>query len=657
MLPQQTWRVRIEGEVQPMAVVALLMALPPNVRWLELAVTPCAGPLLPALARFTNLQRLDITSNAADIGPIAALALLPQLSLDYRRMPVMNADASVDDSVVEQLPRSAPPALAAATALHNLELRVAWSGDVAALCRGLPALRQLSWGSEPLSGMTALTHIDLLHAYEAMQQPTSQRSPGWADLQPELMLQVAALLGNEDRLSLMHTCSHWYATVAAGPLDLLPAAVLVCPPLELTQLEEEQMPVGYNVSVGDYVTHTYYADAARMRGLISRAARLPPRMLHVRIEGEAQPTAVAAMLLALPSTVRSLDLGVSPCDGPLLPALALFSGLQCLTITGRCIDVQWDIGPPAVLAPLRELWLDHRRPPRPNNDGTLERSEVEQLSRAVQQALAAATALHTLELRVTWSDEAAAQCRALPALRCLRLHLYYCTDEDAAAAVVMLQQLTQLTGLTLGIFCDAGSELDYDYPGGSDDWEHCVQLEPLAGLTALTELCLVEVVEPPPDFSQLPNLRRLSVTAGGYEPFDWGSQTLAGLAALTRVEIAQGNYGMELPAMQHPASQRSPGWADLQPELLLQVAALLGNEDRLSLMHTCSHWYAAIATGPPDLLPAEVLACPPLELAQLNQDAIGPLLYLDDFIRQANSSDTDSTLSLVSRAAQLPPQT
>ena len=31
--------------------------------------------------------------------------------------------------------------------------------------------------------------------------------------------------------------------------------------------------------------------------------------------------------------------------------------------------------------------------------------------------------------------------------------------------------------------------------------------------------------------------------------------------------------------MQH-ASQRSPGWADLQPELLLQVAALLGNEDR-----------------------------------------------------------------------------
>lgn len=31
--------------------------------------------------------------------------------------------------------------------------------------------------------------------------------------------------------------------------------------------------------------------------------------------------------------------------------------------------------------------------------------------------------------------------------------------------------------------------------------------------------------------------------------------------------------------MQH-ASQRSPTWADLQPELLLHVVALLGNEER-----------------------------------------------------------------------------
>lgn len=105
--------------------------------------------------------------------------------------------------------------------------------------------------------------------------------------------------------------------------------------------------------------------------------------------------------------------------------------------------------------------------------------------------------------------------------------MYHCTDDDAVAAVDMLHRLTQLTGITLAIHCHGRSELDYDCPGGDDWWDHCVQLEPMAGLTALTELCLVEVVKLPPDFRQLSNLRRLSVTEGrsyGFKDFEWGSE-------------------------------------------------------------------------------------------------------------------------------------
>ena len=39
---------------------------------------------------------------------------------------------------------------------------------------------------------------------------------------------------------------------------------------------------------------------------------------------------------------------------------------------------------------------------------------------------------------------------------------------------------------------------------------------------------------------------------------------------------------------------------------------------RLSLMHTCGRWYAAIAAGPPHLLPAAVLACPALDIDSLS---------------------------------------
>lgn len=122
----------------------MLFMLPPDVRWLELAVPRCAGPLLPALASFRHLQELTISGNAADVswdvGPAAALAPLRTLCLDYRR--------HIDDypefeSYVEMLPPSTQRALCAATTLHSLELRVSWGDEVAQLCLALPGLRDL----------------------------------------------------------------------------------------------------------------------------------------------------------------------------------------------------------------------------------------------------------------------------------------------------------------------------------------------------------------------------------------------------------------------------------------------------------------------------------------------------------------------------------
>lgn len=132
--------------LQPTAVVAALFMLPAGVRWLELDVSPCAGLLLPALARFTRLQELIIT-NGADIswsiGPAAALAPLSSLGLDCRNAPLLLDENHYFRADHFFLPPSALPVLSAATALHYLELRAAWSDEMAQLCHTLPALRSL----------------------------------------------------------------------------------------------------------------------------------------------------------------------------------------------------------------------------------------------------------------------------------------------------------------------------------------------------------------------------------------------------------------------------------------------------------------------------------------------------------------------------------
>ena len=312
--------------------------------------------------------------------------------------------------------------------------------------------------------------------------------------------------------------------------------------------------------------------------MVSAHGSLIPACCHATA---LQPATIPGLLAVLPPNVRWLELDAAPCAGPLLPALARFRQLQRLTITGNGADIEWDVGTPTVLAPLQQLCLDYRRPPVTLADRSME-FIVETMPGAAKQALSAATGLHTLELRLTWSDDVAAACHALPALHHLRwalplapwtptctgpahhltlqplpvyphhsLHVYECANEHGAAAVQLLRALTQLTSVELGIHGSFGSELD-NYPT-LDQWEEYVFLPLLAGLSALTELCLVGGADLPPDFRQLSQLQRLAVTAGCSEElgdFNWGGAPLTALASLTRVEINQGAYmlhGMHMP--------------------------------------------------------------------------------------------------------------
>lgn len=130
----------------------------------------------------------------------------------------------------------------------------------------------------------------------------------------------------------------------------------------------------------------------------------------------AQPTITAALLFMLPVGLRWLELGGPQYTEPLLPNLARFSRLEELIFSGNSADVCWDVGPAAALAPLRALCLDYRQQPEYPNHPDCD-SEVERLPSSTQRALCAATALHSLELCLYWSDEVAQLCLALPGLR------------------------------------------------------------------------------------------------------------------------------------------------------------------------------------------------------------------------------------------------
>ena len=254
---------------------------------------------------------------------------------------------------------------------------------------------------------------------------------------------IAAPPPPKRRLSLMHTCSGWFAALEAGPPTLLPAAVLAFPPLQ-------RRPQNFwhgDDPTGDEIREVYATGMERALEMVEKAASVFPRVRRVRIEGKfkvgppgrttavmlcprrcsppchyvLQPSVVVAMLHNLPAGVRWLELDVQPLAGPLFPALARFRQLDELTIHGSAAGIRCDVGPAAALAPrLREVCLDYRTAPVEEEGGYVFASTLSALPWSVLHALAAASALHSLELRLTWDENVAELCCSLPGLQTLR---------------------------------------------------------------------------------------------------------------------------------------------------------------------------------------------------------------------------------------------
>lgn len=127
-------RVRLQGsdaDAQGALVAATLMALPPNVFQLDLALF-CSGPVLLALQRMPQLQEVAITGNGTGIfwegsGAASALPKLGHLVLDYRHVWEHWQMGYRHFTNMGSPKPSVAASLGAATALHTLELRTAWA--------------------------------------------------------------------------------------------------------------------------------------------------------------------------------------------------------------------------------------------------------------------------------------------------------------------------------------------------------------------------------------------------------------------------------------------------------------------------------------------------------------------------------------------------
>ena len=296
-----------------------------------------------------------------------------------------------------------------------------------------------------------------------------------------------------------------------------------------------------------------------------------------------KPNLLPAVLAQLPAHLTALELrSFSVAQVP--AALARFSALARLDITGNARDVYWAEPQVAALLPLlHTLRLKYLGDPPPAIDcfgGVFYCAPT--LPDSAASALAAASRLEQLELRVQcWTDGIGQLCLALPALRDLRWAAAACRraqcspaglspspaaaptvgtrpaclphcappnracrrltifpepgpdddddpfpraalEEGLPLAVAALRRLSQLTALALAVGTRFGSPV-----------AECVQLPPLAGLSALTQLELRPLTLPPPDWTGLASLRRLSLSI----KLDWAAEPLAALTSLTRVKM------------------------------------------------------------------------------------------------------------------------
>ncbi len=118
----------------------MLALLPPGVLALELH-TACSGPVLAAIARFTQLEELVIPANAASIdwhrsaAALHALGLLSCLRLEYLQPDIcLDTDGAIRDFLCPPVHEAFPSALAATTRLEHLTVEAGWSPAVVALC-------------------------------------------------------------------------------------------------------------------------------------------------------------------------------------------------------------------------------------------------------------------------------------------------------------------------------------------------------------------------------------------------------------------------------------------------------------------------------------------------------------------------------------------
>jgi len=136
--------------LQTDVALGAVRALPPTITELHLS-DPSPSLLAAALERFPQLQALSVCGSWDWMASswrvphcLPAVPKLHTLSLDYQRLPDIEGDDSwYDDSAAATLPADISAALAPASALHTLELRVHWSDEVSALCRAMPGLRNL----------------------------------------------------------------------------------------------------------------------------------------------------------------------------------------------------------------------------------------------------------------------------------------------------------------------------------------------------------------------------------------------------------------------------------------------------------------------------------------------------------------------------------
>ncbi|KAI7842092.1 hypothetical protein COHA_004287 [Chlorella ohadii] len=378
-------------------------------------------------------------------------------------------------------------------------------------------------------------------------------------LPPQLLQHCFSFLDNDSRHAIdpklgqavLDVSRGWYAALAAAPA-LVPLARLSC---LLDDPNEEHEPSLRQASRHGQVPcpQCDHAACAKLRTASAQLRRLSPRTLRVRLDGydwhidgsnvetsRGDHNLLVESLQLLPDGITALELNSFCTDGA-MPALARFTALHQLELTGNAMEVDWARPAAQAVMPLLRtlclLYINYETPPC--LVGGYFYSFWDMPSSATS-ALTAASRLERLTLQVgCWTSDILTLWEALPALRDLSFDLqpvippdeyeaFETLRSDLPPAIAALHRLTRLTALSLS----AGAALSGEALDGWYSWEAAnARLPPLAGLSALTELRLSLFVPPPPDWQHLTSLCRLELR----KAVDWEEKPLTSLCSLTHL--------------------------------------------------------------------------------------------------------------------------